>query len=145
MRCEEIMRRDVIVVTPEATVRFAAERMQQADIGFLPVCESDGKLVGVLTDRDIVVRACALGMDLASTTVAVVMTSELVTCRARGSLIVAERAMRTNRKGRLPVVSTAGRLVGVLSLSDVVQYESTRRAGRILFDVSQRKYDPRTA
>ena len=144
MRCEEIMRRDLVTLTPDATVLAAADRMREADVGFLPVCDSQGRLVGVLTDRDIVVRACAPGVDLATTTVAHVMTTVVVTCRAKSSLSSAERAMRKNRKPRLPVVDSNGRLAGVLSLSDVVQYETARRTGRILFDVSQRKYDPRT-
>jgi CBS domain-containing protein len=145
MRCEEVMRRDVVVVTPETPVRHAAQRMQEADVGFLPVCGADGALVGVLTDRDIVVRACAAGLDLGTTPVADVMTKGPVTCRAGGSLAVAERTMRAKRKARLPVVDRRGRLVGVLSLSDVAQYEEPRCTGRILFDVTQRKYDPRTA
>ncbi len=145
MRCEEIMRRDVVTLTPEATVLAAAEKMRETDVGFLPVCSSDGRLVGVVTDRDIVVRACAEGLDLAITTVAHVMSTVLVTVRPKSSLSVAERAMRKKQKARVPVVDPTGCLVGVLSLSDVVQYETPQRAGRILFDLSQRKYDPRTA
>jgi CBS domain-containing protein len=144
MRCEEVMRRDVVVLTPETTVLDAAQRMRDANLGFLPVC-ADGALVGVLTDRDIVVRACAAGLDLGRTPVAAVMTKEPVTCRAAGSLVVAERTMRAKRKARLPVVDRRGCLVGVLSLSDVAQYETSSRTGEILFDVSQRKYDPRTS
>jgi CBS domain-containing protein len=145
MRCEEAMRRDVVVVGPKTTVLEAAERMRERNLGFLPVCSNDGALVGVVTDRDIVVRACAAGLDLATTSVTSIMTKGPLTCRPRGSLTVAERTMRTARKQRLPVVDRNGRLVGVLSLSDVVQYETPRRAGRILFDVTQRKYDPRTS
>ena len=100
MRCEEIMRRDVVVVTPETPVRRAAQRMQEADVGFLPVCAADGALVGVVTDRDIVVRACAAGLDLATTPVGDVMTKGPITCRAEGSLLVAERTMRAKRKAR---------------------------------------------
>jgi CBS domain-containing protein len=145
MRCGEVMRRDVIVVTPETTVLAAAQRMRESNLGFLPVCANDGMLVGVLTDRDIVLRVCAAGLDLEGTLVADVMTQGPITCRARGSLEIAERIMRTKRKARLPVVDRRGHLVGVLSLSDVAQYESPRRTGQILFDVSQRKYDPRTS
>ena len=145
MRCDEVMRRDVVTLPPDASVLAAAERMRDADVGFLPICDSDGVLVGVLTDRDIVVRACAPGLDLATTAVARVMTTVLATCRPRSSLSVAERAMRKSRKARLPVLDPKGHLVGVLSLSDVVQYETARRTGRIVFDLSQRKYDPRSA
>jgi CBS domain-containing protein len=108
------------------------------------VCVAGGLLVGVLTDRDIVVRACSAGLDLDSTPVASIMTKDPATCRADSPLSVAERTMRAKRRARLPVVDSGGHLAGVLSLSDVAQYEKAERTGQIVFDVAQRKYDPRT-
>jgi CBS domain-containing protein len=101
----------------ETSLRQAAELMRRADIGSLPVSR-DGKLAGMLTDRDIVVRAVAEGWDLDSP-VSRAMSSELKVCREDDSVEAVARQMAQLRVRRLPVVDASGRAVGFISLSNI--------------------------
>jgi CBS domain-containing protein len=119
MKVYEIMSRDVDVVAPETTLRDAAERMHSLDVGVLPVC-ADDRLVGVITDRDITVRATADGLDPFSTQVGEVMSrDDVVTCSEDEDVEDAARMMRDKQVRRLPVLNRERRLVGILSLGDV--------------------------
>jgi CBS domain-containing protein len=119
MKVKEIMTRDVDVVSPETTLRDAAERMSHLDVGVLPVCDND-RLVGVITDRDITVRATADGLDPFATQVGEVMSKdELITCFEEEDVEVATRKMRDKQVRRLPVLNDERRLVGILALGDV--------------------------
>ena len=106
-------------MSPETTLREAAERMNALDVGVLPVCESE-RLVGVLTDRDITVRATADGLDPFATQVGEVMSrDELITCFEDDDVNAATQKMRNKRIRRLPILNRDRRLVGILSLGDV--------------------------
>jgi CBS domain-containing protein len=119
MKVKEIMTREIDVVSPETTLRDAAERMNSLDVGVLPVCDND-RLVGVITDRDITVRATADGLDPFATQVGEVMSKdELITCREDEDVEAATQKMRDKRVRRLPVLSEDRRLVGIFSLGDV--------------------------
>ena len=119
MKVKEIMTRDIDVVSPETTLRDAAERMNSLDVGVLPVCEND-RLVGMITDRDITVRATADGLDPFATQVGEVMSKdELITCGEDEDVEAATRKMRDKRVRRLPVLGDDRRLVGILALGDV--------------------------
>ena len=119
MKVKEIMTRDIDVVSPETTLRDAAERMNSLDVGVLPVCEND-RLVGMITDRDITVRATADGLDPFATQVGEVMSKdELITCGEDEDVEAATRMMRDKRVRRLPVLGDDRRLVGILALGDV--------------------------
>jgi CBS domain-containing protein len=107
-------------------------------VGFLPVLGDDDEVVGVVTDRDLVVRALALARPL-DTPVAEVMTGEVMGCRPRDDLRRAEEVMVANRKSRIPILDDAGHCVGVVSLTDVAQAESARRAGEVLEGVTRRE------
>ena len=142
MQCHEIMKRDTHVVADIDDVFVAARKMRQFDIGFLPVCDRAGHVVGVLTDRDVVLRVCAEDAPPRTTAVRDVMTTGVVTCRPTQSIALAERKMRSRRVTRLPIVDDVGRLLGVLSLSEISQYVRPARAGRTLRVVAERKYAP---
>ena len=119
MKVKEIMTRDIDVVSPETTLRDAAERMSSLDVGVLPVCDKD-RLVGVITDRDITVRATADGLDPFATQVGEVMSKdELITCFEDEEVESATRMMRDKQVRRLPVIAEDRRLVGILTLGDV--------------------------
>src|ERR671912_86761 len=117
MKVSDVMSTDVQVIGCESTLREAAEIMRSRDIGSLPVSR-DEKLVGMVTDRDIVVRAIADGLD-GSCPVSRVMTEELKTCSADDTVDQAADKMSDLGVRRLPVVDRDGRLVGFMSLSNV--------------------------
>ena len=139
MQCREIMRERVATLPPDASLTEAAQRMKEFGCGMLPICSTDGRVVGVLTDRDIVVRACAEGRSLDQTRVAEVMTRELVTCDASDSVQAAEDLLISHFKARI-LVTEAGRLAGVISLTDLAQNEEPLRLARIVRHVSSRAY-----
>jgi CBS domain-containing protein len=119
MKVKEIMTREFNVVSPETTLRDAAERMSSLDVGVLPVCEND-RLVGMITDRDITVRATADGLDPFATQVGEVMSKdELITCGEDDDIETATRRMRESHVRRLPVLADDRRLVGILALADL--------------------------
>jgi CBS domain-containing protein len=117
----EIMSTRVEAVEPGTTVHTAALIMKENDIGDVLVTETGGKLHGILTDRDIVVRAVALGLDCDMLTVGEICTRENLHCLAsHASIDDAAELMRTHALRRIPVVDD-GSVVGVLSLGDLAQ------------------------
>jgi CBS domain-containing protein len=112
------MVRDVVTVAPSATLVEAARAMERANIGMLPVVDG-GRVRGVITDRDIVVRAIARDVDLSSTRIEQCLTAEVVCARPDWSTDQAMKAMADARVGRLPVVDASDRLVGVVTLSSM--------------------------
>jgi CBS domain-containing protein len=117
MNVRDVMTTDVQVIGCDGTLRQAAELMRARDIGSLPVSR-DQKLVGMVTDRDIVVRGLAEGLD-GDTRVDRVMTSELQTCCDEDTVEQAADKMSDLGVRRLPVVDRSGNLVGFMSLSNV--------------------------
>jgi CBS domain-containing protein len=142
MRCAQIMKRDVRTIAPDDDLLTAARAMRDADVGFLPVCDARGVAVGVVTDRDIVVRACAEDTRLASVTVGSVMTRGVTACAPDDPLSKVVAEMRRHHVLRVLVLDARGAPVGVISLSDIAQYEMPSRVGRTLQSVAERKYAP---
>lgn len=136
MKIREAMTRDVRMVRPDETIREAAHLMAELDIGALPVEESD-RLVGMITDRDIAVRAVAEGRG-ADTMVRDVMTAEIKYCFDDQSVEEVTRNMGEQRLRRLPVVDRNKRLVGILSLGDLALDEGAQdEAGEALGGISR--------
>ena len=121
------------------SIRLAAEIMSAANIGFLPVCDDGGKVVGTVTDRDIVVRAIARGLDPALARVTEVMSRDVVACRSDDELTLAEQLMANYQVARLVITDDDGTLEGVISLSDIAEHEPARRAARTLRAVAARE------
>jgi CBS domain-containing protein len=117
-------------IAPGEPLAAAARRMRDVGVGALAVCE-DERVVGLLTDRDIVVRAVAAGRDLATTDVRSAMTSQIVTCRVDEDLVDAAAAMEGAGVRRLVVLDAADRLAGLLSVDDVA-LKSPTLAGEII-------------
>jgi len=137
MRLREIMTRDVEVVRPEDSIADAARKMEDLNVGALPVCDN-GRLVGVLTDRDVTVRATAEGANPRTHSVGDTMTRDLVYCTEDQDVSDAEELMRTRQIRRLPILGSDQRLVGIVSLGDLAtDDEDSRRSGRILEGVSE--------
>ena len=136
MQLKEIMTPQVEVIAPEATIRDAAEKMRHLDIGPLPVWDGD-RLVGLLTDRDITVRAVAEGLNPATTQVHEVMTPDVVYGYDDQDSQDAARLMEQYQIRRLPVLNRAKRLVGIVSLGDLAVHAGGQPlAGEVLEQVS---------
>ena len=118
MKIRELMTRGVETVSAGATLEAAGKKMQTRNIGFLPVLESE-KVIGVVTDRDIVLRAVSVGMRPHMTTIRQVMTKEVLSCYDDQTITDAALTMEKHLVHRLIVLDRQGRLVGIVSLSDI--------------------------
>jgi CBS domain-containing protein len=137
MQLKNIMTPEVEVISPEATIQEAAQKMSQLDVGPLPVCDGE-QLVGMLTDRDIAVRAVAEGCDPTTTTVREAMTPDLVYCFEDQAIQEAARLMEQYQIRRLPILNRSKRLVGIVSLGDLAVSTSDQPlAGEVLEQVSE--------
>lgn len=118
MKVADLMSHGVECTRPDASLQQAAEQMKSLDIGSLPVCHQE-RLVGMVTDRDIVVRSVCEGHDPEIDHVEDVMTSELVYCFEDQDIAEAAQLMKERQIRRLPVLDRAKRLVGIVSLGDL--------------------------
>lgn len=118
MRVHDVMTRGVAVIHPDSTLQEAAEKMKDLDVGPLPVCDSD-RLVGMVTDRDITVRAVAEGQDPWTDRVRDIMTPEVIYCFDDQDVAEAARTMKHKQVRRLPVLNRDKRLVGIVALGDL--------------------------
>jgi signal-transduction protein with cAMP-binding, CBS, and nucleotidyltransferase domain len=122
------MSRNLETLNETDTIASAARRMAEDGVGFLPICDTRGKLMGVVTDRDLVTRGLARGLDARTTSAAMVMTAPGLTCRADADLLRAEELMASERKSRLVIVHDDGTVAGVLSIADIVEHGPKREA-----------------
>ncbi|HLH30746.1 MAG TPA: CBS domain-containing protein [Terriglobia bacterium] len=132
MKVHEVMTRGIETVPSGATLEAAGKKMLNRNVGFLPVVESE-KLVGVVTDRDIVTRAVSAGLRPAMTRVSEVMTKNVLTVYDDASLTETSLLMEKNLVHRLVVLDHEGRLVGIVSLSDIAAKTNNERlSGHVL-------------
>lgn len=117
------MHKGATCVGADESLRSAAELMRTLDVGALPICGYDGRLVGILTDRDIVVRCLALGLDPATTTTGRLARGTPWTIEANATIDEAVETMERHRVRRLPVLEH-GRLVGMISEADISRHLS---------------------
>lgn len=122
MKVSEIMTKNVVKIDPKESVAVAARALNHYNIGALPVCGADGKLCGVVTDRDLVTRCMAADKPAADTTVAQIMTRQVLSVSPDTDAGVAAHLMGKSQVRRLPVVDQ-GRLCGMLSLGDLASRE----------------------
>jgi CBS domain-containing protein len=135
MRVAEVMTRNVRLIEPNQTIRDAARLMAEMDAGIMPVREGD-RLVGMITDRDIAVRAVAQGRG-PDTAVREVMTDEVKYCFEDEDTAAVERNMAEIQVRRLPVLTRDKRLVGILSLSDLAMSDKAAKVGAAVAGISQ--------
>jgi CBS domain-containing protein len=136
MLCEDIMKTDVESVSPVDTIQDAARRMRDDNVGFLPVCDESRQVLGTITDRDIAIRAVAEAQP-ASTPVEDIMTGEVVACSPKDTIDTALQLMAENHKSRIMCLDDEGRLIGIISLSDIAQLVG--EASETLRQVSDRE------
>ena len=124
MKLRDIMAHPVVRIHPEESVAVAARTLARYNIGLLPVCGGDGRICGVVTDRDLVTRCIASGRQPAATPVREVMTTQVVSVRPDMDAAAAAYLMGKQQIRRLPVVEN-GRLCGMVSLGDLAGREET--------------------
>ena len=136
MKIRELMTRPVIRIHPEESVAVAARTLARNNIGILPVCGSDGRLCGLVTDRDLVTRCIASGRVPAQTPVREVMTTQILSVRPDMDANMAAGIMGRAQVRRLPVLEN-GRLCGMVSLGDLAVRDATGlNAGDALGEIS---------
>jgi CBS domain-containing protein len=137
MQVKDIMTANVECVRPEDTLQDAARKMRDLDVGPLPVCDDD-RLAGMITDRDIVIRAVAEGRDPKTTPVSETMTEEIIFCFEEDDVEDAARTMRERQVRRLVVLNADKRLVGIVALADLATDTGDReQLGEVLEGVSE--------
>ena len=134
MKVKQAMTSEVRMVSPGQTIRDAAKLMAELDAGALPVAEND-RLVGMITDRDIVIRAVAQGKS-ADTKVSEVMSKEMLYCFDTDEIDDVARNMGKAQVRRLPVLNSDKRLVGIVSLGDLARNDDPTTIGRTVSRVS---------
>ena len=135
MKISKVMTRDVRLIEPTQTIREAAQMMAELDTGIMPVREGD-RLVGMITDRDITVRAIAQGRG-SDTPVRDVMTEDVKYCFEDDDTNDVARNMADIQVRRLPVLTRDKRLVGIISLGDMAVTEGASQAGEAVAGISQ--------
>ena len=135
MNVRELMTTAPVTVEPDATLGEVAVLMKQEDCGSIPVVE-DGRLVGIVTDRDIVIRGVAAGSDPKTQRVSTVMSADPVTIRPDDDLADAEKVMAVRQIRRLPVVEN-GKLVGIIVTAQIARAADKRKVGETIKEISE--------
>jgi CBS domain-containing protein len=137
MQVKELMTTKVKVIGPETTVQEAARQMAASDVGALPVAQ-DGKIVGMLTDRDIAVRVLGKGLDPTSTIAGQVMTKDIFAVQPEQDVTEAARGLQKRLVRRAPVIDKEQHLVGIISLGDLAaKHEDAALSGGVLRGIAQ--------
>ena len=139
-KCTDVMTKDVVTCTPENTIAEVARLMKTEDIGPVLIVDNEQSktLVGIVTDRDIVVKVIAEGRDADTTRVGDVMSKKLVTCRADDDVDVAMKAMAQFQLRRIPVVEDTMTLVGIISQADVAtRVDAPEKTAEVVREISE--------
>jgi CBS domain-containing protein len=137
MKLSSIMTGGIETIPPQATLAEAAKKMASQDIGSLPVCAEHRRVVGIITDRDITVRAVARGMDPNQTRVDEVMTRDVLSCSSDAEVEDACQLMEKRQVRRLLVTDGNDTPVGIVSLGDIALCLRESQAGEVLKKVSE--------
>lgn len=144
MLVQEAMSSDVVWVSPSEEIGNVASKMKEFDIGAIPICKNE-EVVGIVTDRDIVVRGLVDDGDIAEHSVREVMSEHPIWCSPTEDVEDAIRLMEDKQIRRLPVVDDKRHLVGLLSLGDISQKISHELSGEVIAAVSRHGNEPLTA
>lgn len=140
MTVSEAMTRNVTCCGPDATLREAARMMVEHDCGSLPVTENadgSGRLIGMITDRDMVVRCIAHGMDASSTNVGQCMSADIVCCNPDMSLEECEHMMAIHQVRRIPVCDESGACIGMVAQADIALTAPSQQVATVLRQLSK--------
>jgi len=139
-KCSDVMTKDVVTCTPENTILEVARLMKTEDIGPILIVDNEASrtLVGIITDRDIVLKVIADGQDPKTTGVGDAMSKKLVTCRPDDDLDIAMQAMAQFQLRRIPVVEDNMKLVGIISQADVAtRVDAPEKTAEVVKEISQ--------
>jgi CBS domain-containing protein len=136
MKVRELMTRSVELTHPDETIQQAAKAMARIDAGILPVGDGD-RLIGMITDRDIAIRAVGEGKDPTKTRVRDVMSAEVRYCFEDDDVDDVARNMAQLQVRRLPVVNKDKRLTGIISLADIAREHQPQQTGQTLQGISR--------
>lgn len=125
MKVKECMCNDVCCVKPETKIYEIVKLMSENHIGCIPVCDKNNSICGIVTDRDILLRCVACNKDTNQTPVSDIMTCDVCTCKENDDITNAESKMGQNQIRRLPVCDDNNKVVGILTLGDLVQNDAT--------------------
>ncbi len=146
----DLMTRNVITVFSDDTLQRAARLMAEGDCGVLPVVNRDGRLVGMITDRDIVMRMAGKDLNPRTARVDECMSDDVIACHANDSILDCMRTMSHHKIRRIPIVYDRDRVIGIISQGDLARYagaspgQGERRAvAEMLCSVSEPTYSPR--
>lgn len=134
------MKRRLHTILPDLPVNEAARLMRAEQIGFLPICDAQGSPLGVLTDRDIVLRLCAENQDGSTKTVSQIMTLKPIRCLETDTMAHAEELMVKHKTRRVLIIDRLGKLVGLVTLAEIAQYEAPYKAAQWLRELSQQRF-----
>jgi CBS domain-containing protein len=135
MLVKEIMTRDVEYVTDKNTLQEAADKMKTLGVGELPIFINND-VVGIVTDRDIVIRGIAQGLDPKVAKVVDTMTEGVIACKEEDQIENAAKAMGTHKIRRLPVLNESGKMTGMVSIGDLSQKLDPKLSGEVLMEIS---------
>ncbi len=137
-KCREVMTKDPASCSASEMVTTVASLMNQHDVGSVPVVESDRRLVGIVTDRDIVVKVVAAGRNPEQTPVEEVMTPNPVSCKEHDDLEYALKLMKERQVRRMPIVDGSGRLAGIIAQADVAtRVSKDAKTGELVEAISE--------
>lgn len=139
-KCSEVMTKEPVCCLPEDTVTKVAQWMQRDNVGSIPVIENNQtqKLVGIVTDRDLVLQVIAKGQDARATKVQTVMTRKVVTCLADDDLQKALDAMAEHQLRRIPIVDSNQKIVGIIAQADVAtRVNQPEKIAEVVKEISQ--------
>lgn len=136
MLVKDIMSHDVEFVTNENTLQEAAEKMKDLDVGELPIIVGN-EAVGVITDRDIVIRGVAHGLVPNAATVVDAMTEGIIACKEDDTIEEVARTMSSKKVRRMPVMDADGKLSGMVSLGDLALNLDKSLVGEVLMEISK--------
>jgi CBS domain-containing protein len=136
LKVRDAMHSGVTWVEPDANLVELAQEMRDEDIGAIPIGEND-RLVGMVTDRDIICKGVAIGGDISSMTARDVMTGPILYCRVEEDVEDAVRLMEANKIRRLPVIDENKRMVGMLTLGDIAAVGNRELSGEVVQAVTE--------
>jgi CBS domain-containing protein len=140
MKVQEAMTRQPVCCLSQDTAKAVARLLRDEDIGSMPVISdtSSRRLVGIITDRDLVCRIVSEGLDPSTTVIEAFMTRDPVACRPEQSLDSCEKLMQVHQIRRIPVVDREGRCIGILSQADMARFAQAERVQKTITEISRR-------
>ncbi len=124
MKVKDCMQNNVCYVTPDVKLDQVSKLMGENHVGAIPVCDENNGVCGIVTDRDIVLRAIACDKDVKNTPVSEIMTTNVFTCKQDEEVQNAENTMEKNQIRRVPVVDMNNNVIGILTLEDLINNDN---------------------